>query len=57
MQPRVKGAGLASTFRQYNNLGRVLPRMRRLLAMLRGSGAEFVTAREYLKPLLRTVPA
>jgi polysaccharide deacetylase family protein (PEP-CTERM system associated) len=50
--PRVWGAGLARTFRHYNNLSRTLPRMRHLVVMLKSLGARFVTAREFIEEIL-----
>jgi polysaccharide deacetylase family protein (PEP-CTERM system associated) len=51
-QPRVRGAGLARTFRHYNNLSRTLPRMRQLVAMLKSMDARFVTARQFVEEVL-----
>jgi polysaccharide deacetylase family protein (PEP-CTERM system associated) len=51
-QPRVRGAGLARTFRHYNNLSRTLPRMRQLVAMFKGMDARFVTARQFVEEVL-----
>ena len=43
-QPRVSGAGPGPTFRHYNGLTRTRPRLRRLIAMLDGMDARFLTA-------------
>ena len=51
-QPRVWGAGLARTFRHYNNLSRTLPRMHQLIAVLKSLSARFVTAREFVEEVL-----
>ncbi len=47
-QPRVRGAGVTRTFRHYNALAKTLPRMERFLAMLKGAGARFLTARDFV---------
>lgn len=51
-QPRVWKAGVIPTFRQYNNLSRTLPRLRRLVMMLRSMAARFVTARMFVEEAL-----
>ena len=51
-QPRVNGLGVFRTFRHYNNLSRTLPRLRRLIGMLRADGARFVMAREFVGEVL-----
>lgn len=48
-QPRVAGAGTVRAARHYLNLSRTLPRMRRLIAMLDGLGAGFMTARDFVE--------
>jgi len=48
-QPRVAGAGRVRTARHYVSLSRTLPRMRRLIAMLDGAGASFMTARDFVE--------
>lgn len=50
-QPRVRGAGLLRTFRHYNNLSRTLPRMRRLLDMLKTMDARFITVGEFVEEI------
>jgi polysaccharide deacetylase family protein (PEP-CTERM system associated) len=52
-QPRARGAGLGRTFRHYNNLSRTLPRMSRLVVMLKDLGARFVTVREFVEEVVR----
>jgi len=47
-QPRVRVANAMHRFRHYHNLAWTLPRMRALIEMLRGMGARFVTAQEFL---------
>lgn len=47
-QPRVRAPGLGKTFRHYNNLGRTLPRLRKLLDRLRLGGARFRSVRDFL---------
>lgn len=51
-QPRAQKAGLARTFRHYHNLSRTLPRMRRLIRMLKAMAARFVTAGEFMEEIL-----
>lgn len=48
-QPRVWRAGLARTFRHYVNLSRTLPRLCKLVALLKGRGARFITMREFVE--------
>ena len=50
-QPRVGGAGLVRTFRHYNNLSRTLPRMRRLLEMLKRMDVRFMTVGEFVEEI------
>jgi hypothetical protein len=47
-QPRISGVGLARTFRHYHNLSRTLPRVRRLIEMLRAAGGRFLTVGEFV---------
>jgi len=51
-QPRVRGPRLGSRFRHYNNLSRTLPRMRRLLGMLKSLDASFLTMNEFVQAVL-----
>jgi hypothetical protein len=48
-QPRVPGAGRAQTARHYVSLSRTLPRVRRLIEMLKGAGGCFMTARDFVE--------
>jgi exopolysaccharide biosynthesis polyprenyl glycosylphosphotransferase/polysaccharide deacetylase family protein (PEP-CTERM system associated) len=48
--PRVKVRG-GARFRHYNNLARTLPRMRKLVGMLKAMGASFLTVNEFLDGL------
>jgi len=57
-QPRVNGAGRVRTARHYVSLSRTLPRMRRLIEMLKGAGGSFITARDYVERIVApAVPA
>jgi polysaccharide deacetylase family protein (PEP-CTERM system associated) len=47
-QPRVRTSSRLGTFRHYNNLKRTLPRLQRLVGRLRGDGATFLPAGEFL---------
>jgi len=47
-QPRLRGAGIARTFRHYHHLSHTQARMERLIRMLQGLGTQFVTAREFV---------
>jgi len=47
-QPRVTAPGFGRTFRHYHALRQVEPRLHRLVAMLRESGAEFLTASDFV---------
>lgn len=47
-QPRVEGAGRLRTFRHYNALERVLPRVRRLIEMLGAAGVRVLRARDFV---------
>ncbi len=51
-QPRVTGARLGARFRHYHNLARTLPRMHRLIPLLKGLETRFVTAGEFVAGLL-----
>ncbi len=46
-QPRIS-VGLTRTFRHYNNLSRTLPRMMKLIEMLRATGGRFLTVGEFV---------
>jgi len=48
----VHGAGRVRTARHYVSLSRTLPRMRRLIEMLKGSGGSFMTARDYVERIV-----
>jgi len=50
-QPRVAGAGGVRTAKHYVGLTRTLPRMRRLIEWLKGTGASFMTARDFIDRL------
>jgi len=51
-QPRVRGARLAARFRHYHNLVRTLPRMQRLIPLLKDLGTRFVTASDFVDGVL-----
>lgn len=51
-QPRVPGAGRVRTARHYVSLSRTLPRIRRLIAMLRDLEAGFMTARDFVERVM-----
>ena len=50
-QPRVRKAGLFRTFRHYNNLSRTLARIERLITMMKGMDARFLTASQFLQEI------
>jgi polysaccharide deacetylase family protein (PEP-CTERM system associated) len=48
-QPRVPGAGRVRPARHYVSLSRTLPRMRQLIEWLKGAGASFMTAKDFVE--------
>ena len=50
-QPRVRKAGLFRTFRHYHNLSRTRARMERLITMMKGMDARFLTASQFLQEI------
>jgi polysaccharide deacetylase family protein (PEP-CTERM system associated) len=50
-QPRVRRAPLDLRFRHYHNLDRTLPRLQRLLTMLRGLQVRFTSARQLVEEI------